>query len=354
MLDFGSNDESGGDSRLEIQQAVEDTRRELHEIGLMIEQSQLEVEKLVQRNGAISVQLQQMQAQFESVPREDIRAIYDSALESQQRLFLMRGQLEKLQSDQSHIQKRLALQEKLLDADSQSASPSSSGGGKRESANTFEKLEMMIQAQEAERQRLSQQMHDGPAQALANFILQTEIAMRLFDVNQDKAREELASLKKAATTSFQKVRDFIVELRPMMLDDLGLIPTLKRYIESYKEHVEMDIRLTVTGMEQRFESYLEVLIFRAVQELIGNAARHSQATLTKILLDITENSVRVVVEDNGRGFDTSVLDERSGIGIKLIKDRVEMLGGVFEVESAVGQGTHISFTIPTVRMRAFA
>lgn len=354
MLDFGSNDESGGDSRLEMQQAVEDTRRELHEIGLMIEQSQLEVEKLVQRNGAINVQLQQIQAQFEAVPREDIRATYDAALESQQRLFLMRGQLEKLQSDQAHIQKRLALQEKLLEADSQSASSSSSGGGKRDSTTTFEKLEMMIQAQEAERQRLSQQMHDGPAQALANFILQTEIAMRLFDVNQEKAREELASLKKAATTSFQKVRDFIVELRPMMLDDLGLIPTLKRYIESYKEHVEMDIRLTVTGMEQRFESYLEVLIFRAVQELIGNSARHSQATLTKVLLDVTENSVRVVVEDNGRGFDTSVLDERSGIGIKLIKDRVEMLGGVFEVESAIGQGTHISFTIPTVRMRAFA
>ena len=87
---------------------------------------------------------------------------------------------------------------------------------------------MIVTAQAAERQRLSRQMHDGPAQALSNFILQTEIAMRLLDVDPAQAREELGNLKTSAMGTFQKVLNFIFELRTMMLDDLGLITTLRR------------------------------------------------------------------------------------------------------------------------------
>lgn len=219
----------------------------------------------------------------------------------------------------------------------------------RVSAATAEKLEMVIQAQEGERHRLSQQMHDGPAQALSNFILQTEIAMRLFDVNQEKAREELSSLKMAATATFQKVRDFIVELRPMMLDDLGLVPTLKRYVDSYQEQAGMDIRLNVMGSEQRFESYIEVMVFRSVQELIANANRHSQASQVKILLDLAGSSINVTVEDNGRGFDVETFEEREGMGLKIIRDRVEMLGGEFDVSSSPGDGARIRFSVPLIR-----
>jgi two-component system sensor histidine kinase DegS len=171
-------------------------------------------------------------------------------------------------------------------------------------------VEMMIQAQEAERQRLARQMHDGPAQALSNFILQTEIAMRLFDMDQSKAREELKSLMLAASTTLKRVREFIFELRPMMLDDLGLGPTLKRYIDTLKEQSGVDIRLSITGLELRLESYLEVLIFRAVQELLGNALRYSQATLINIRVDSSDVELRVNVEDNGKGFNTEALSEQ--------------------------------------------
>jgi two-component system sensor histidine kinase DegS len=327
---------------------MEQMKKELEEIELMIDQSQLEVEKLVQRNGSITAHLQQIQSNFDTMPRPDIRATYDAALEAQQRLFVMRGQLEKLQSDKQHLQKSIQLRERIMELFADGM-PITSGSLSRVSAATAEKLEMVIQAQESERQRLSKQMHDGPAQALSNFILQTEIAMRLFDVDQAKAREELSNLKLAATSTFQKVRDFIVELRPMMLDDLGLIPTLRRYVDSYSEQSSMDIRLNVMGSEQRFESYIEVMIFRAVQELLSNASRAGQATQAKILVDIGGASVNVTVEDNGRGIDLSVLDAHEGMGIKLIKDRVEMLGGDFEASSKPGDGTRIRFTVPLSR-----
>jgi two-component system sensor histidine kinase DegS len=189
-------------------------------------------------------------------------------------------------------------------------------------------------------------MHDGPAQALSNFILQTEIAMRLFDLDQVKAKAELASMKASAMGTFQKVRDFIFELRPMMLDDLGLVPTLKRYVEACKEQSGQEVHLMITGSERRLETYQEVMIFRAIQELMNNAARHSQATLTKVHLDLGEATVKVSVEDNGKGFDLETLKERGNMGIKVIRERAEMLGGYLEVNSLLGQGTRVLFQIP--------
>ena len=326
----------------QIQSELELQRRALKEIALMVEQSQLEVNKLAQRNASINAHLQQMQPQFESMPRPDIRMAYDSALDAQQRLFVMRGQVEKLQSDQGHIKRYVALMEQTLRA-MEGGSPKNQRGPDSEAGRT---VELIIQAQESERQRLSRQMHDGPAQALSNFILQTEIAMRLFDVDQTKAKEELANLKASATSTFRKVRDFIFELRPMMLDDLGLVPTLKRYVDSFKEQSGMDVRFAISGMERRLESYQEVMIFRAIQELLYNAARHSQATAIKVQLDMAETLIKVMVDDNGKGFDTDILTERTGMGLKIIHDRVDMVGGTFDIEAAIGQGTRISFTIP--------
>jgi len=114
------------------------------------------------------------------------------------------------------------------------------------------------------------------------------------------------------------------------------------------------VRLTSTGMEQRLESYLEVMIFRAIQELLGNAARHSQATQVRLQIDASEQEVRVSVEDNGRGFDVLAVAEKGGMGLKVIRDRVEMLGGKMDVHSVIGQGTHIMFQVPATKTAVFA
>lgn len=325
-----------------VEDALEQAKREMTEIDMMLEQSQTEVNKLTQRNASISAHLQQVQGQFDSLPRADIRMAYDSALDAQQRLFVMRGQLEKLQSDQAHLERNIVILEKVM----QEMEGGEPDAGRRGVSSMVETVEMMVQAQEAERQRLARQMHDGPAQALSNFILQTEIAMRLFDLDQEKARDELNNLKLSATKTFQKVRDFIFDLRPMMLDDLGLMPTLKRYIEAYADQPSMDVRLGVTGTERRLEPYQEVMVFRAIQELLNNAIRHSQASQVKVQVDMSDTNVRISVDDNGKGFDVDMLDEKSNLGLKVIRDRVEMLGGFMEVDSVSGQGTRVTFQLP--------
>lgn len=329
------------DASKNIQAELDETGRALREVTLMLEQSQGEVSKLSQRNAAITAHLQQIQTQGASVSLEELRMAYDSALDAQQRLFVMRGQVEKLQSDQSHLGRYRSSLEKVI---SWLEKPRDTAGANQKT--TTASIESIIQAQESERQRLSRQMHDGPAQALSNFILQTEIAMRLLDVDASQAREELNNLKASAMSTFQKVRNFIFELRPMMLDDLGLAPTIKRYADTFKEQTGMDVNIAVTGQERRLESYVEVMIFRALQELLGNAARHSQASMLKVLVDIGDTTVKVNVDDNGKGFDPEILKQGNSLGLNLIRDRVEMLGGTFELDSVIGKGTRVTFTVP--------
>jgi two-component system, NarL family, sensor histidine kinase DegS len=253
----------------------------------------------------------------------------------------MRGQLEKLQGDQAHLERYQGMLERLKNS-------VSSGGiksGKNE-RSSISSVEMLVTAQEAERQRLSRQMHDGPAQALSNFILQTEIAMRLLDVDPVQARSELGNLKVSAMSTFQKVRNFIFELRPMMLDDLGLAPTILNYAKNIKEQTGIEINVAITGNEQRMESYIEVMIFRAMQELLSSAIQQYQATLLKIQLDMGDTGVKMTVEDNGKGFDTDDQEKEINMGIKLIKERTEMLGGGFELSSTIGKGSRVMITIP--------
>ena len=332
---------SGG-GELDLQSELEETERALREVTLMIEQSQGEVMKLSQRNAAITTHLQQVQGQFDKMPPQEIRNAYDSALDAQQRLFVMRGQLEKLQSERAHLERFKNTLERSRSTAASASSSGAAGGTRSPLAN----VEMLVNAQETERQRLSRQMHDGPAQALSNFILQTEIAMRLMDVDPSQARDELNNLKTSAMGTFQKVRNFIFELRPMMLDDLGLAPTVRRYADAFKEQAGLDINVTITGHERRLEPHLEVMLFRAIQELLGNAARHSQATLVKVIIDLGEDRIRVSVDDNGKGFDPESLQQSNSLGLKLIRERTEMLGGSFEVDSAIGKGTRILFAVP--------
>ncbi|MCB2178919.1 sensor histidine kinase [bacterium] len=346
-MSFNVDGTSNGLTKLHdtIQQDIDETQRELREISLMLDQSQVEVEKLSQRNATITMHLQQVENQINDLPVSEVKTAYEAALNAQQRLVGMRGQLEKLQSDQHHLDRYLAALRKIQQAlDGGAALSNNTNSG---SDSKLANAEMMIQAQETERQRLSRQMHDGPAQALSNFILQTEIAMRLFEVDQEKAREELSQLKGAASTTFQQVRDFIFDLRPMMLDDLGLAPTIKRYCNAFREKNKIEVMVSITGNERRLESYIEVMAFRSLQELLNNVAAHSQASQVKVHLDMGADRIQLMVEDDGKGFDAdSALMNEKGLGIKAMRERTEMLGGECVVDSAIGQGVRVTITLP--------
>ena len=330
----------------ECSQEYEHTQRELKEIDLLIQQTTAEVERLAQRNTQVTNRLRQIEATLDTVPRDDIRETYTTVLDTQQRLFTMRGQLEKLQSNQRSMTDYLDLLRNVLELASRAEyEPQVSEEG--EPAQPL--VVRIIEAQERERQRLSRQMHDGPAQSLTNLILQAEICERLFETNPERARAELANLRSAVAGTFQKVKGFILNLRPMMLDDLGVVPTLRRYVDGFSDNSGVATQLTVTGKERRLASHKEVTVFRLVQELLNNAVEYGHASSVQINLDIGDDLVRVSVEDNGSGFElTNVLSspDMDRLGLATMRERVEMLGGQIHFDSGLGRGTKVSFELP--------
>ncbi len=334
-------------------QEYETVQKELQEIGILVNQSTSEVEKLAQRNAQLTNKLRNMETNIDTVPRQDIKEIYNAAQESQMRLFMMRGQVEQLQGKQqnlnrfaSSLQKVLDISEiliPLLDAPSTTETPTLNPG---ESIGIIK----IINAQENERHHLANQLHDGPAQSLTNLILQAEICQRLFDTDAVRARTELNELKDAATVTFQKVREFIFELRPMMLDDLGLTPTIKKSVDDYEHKTGLACNLTITGQEQRMPPHTEVTIFRVIQQLLNNVKNHAQATHVQISLKIEDDKATAVVEDDGGGFDVqeaiAASQQRKTLGLSSMQERVKMLGGQFKIESALGRGTRIEFWLP--------
>lgn len=335
-----------------LEEAVKDyeqTRRDLKEITILIKQSGAEVERLVQRNAQVSGQVSQLQANFETLPRDYIREVFEAQNDTQQRLFTMRGQLEKLQSDQRNLERLAEFQHRLIELTDSADSMTLGGVGKRIAREgDVSSVIRVIQTEEAAKQSLVREMHDGPASSLSNFILQAEICQRFFDVDPDRAREELNALKSSAASTFNDVKEFIFDLRPMMLDDLGVVPTLRRYVESFQEKNDLAVPITVTGVERRLESHVEVTIFRGVQELLSNALTHAKATQVQVLLDLAHNQVMSVVEDNGIGFNVedALSENADTIGLSALQERIELLGGRLDLQSSSGQGTRVEFTIP--------
>jgi two-component system sensor histidine kinase DegS len=337
----------------EIESEYEKALRTRKEIELMIQQSQQDLNKLVRLSSERSTQLQVVHSQFETMPRIDIKAAYTNFLDTQQRLLVTRGQVEKLQNDVEAWSRYISLLEKVRDQVSKGFSSSgTSNGASYRAGNGSATLEMVINAQENEREALSKRMHDGPAQTLSNFMIQTEIASRFLDIDPARAKDEMNNLKNAAMSTFREVRTFIFELRPMMLDDLGPIPTIQRYVDSFKEQSGSDITLTIKGSQanKRFPKFQAAMLFRAIQELISNAYRHNQENTTKVQIAVSigldEHTVKVTVNDTGKGFDAEEALKGKGLGLKLIRERVELIGGTMDIDAVPGRGTKITFQVP--------
>jgi two-component system sensor histidine kinase DegS len=340
---------------LTLQDLIQDTfreyeraQKEMSEIGVLVKQSAAEVERLSQHNTRVGTYLRQLQTNFDTIPREDIKESYEALINAQQRLFTMRGQLEKLESDHRNLDRLTSLQRRLLEVtEGMEDIPSI-----RQRVVDPAGFKRVIQSEEADRQNLVRRMHDGPASSLSNFILQAEICQRFFDIDPGRASVELTALKSSATETFREVKDFIFDLRPMMLDDLGVIPTLRRYVESVEDKNEISVSLSVTGIERRLEEHIEVTIFRGVQELLTNARTHGQSNDVQILLDMDSERVLVVVEDDGTGFNVdeqaAIDPTRTTIGLPTLQERIDMLGGSMTLQSSAGQGTRAEFWVPAL------
>jgi two-component system, NarL family, sensor histidine kinase DegS len=330
-------------------------KRRLTEIKDQITAMQGSVDREQSRYSGIAAELRNIKDNLDTVPREDIRDKYDEALEVRFRLATMRGQLEKFESNYDYLDQRQKFMNEILTRmQGVAALPTEADDISNGAGGAALDVAGIIRAQEDERLRLSRALHDGPAQSLTNFILQAEICQRLFDRNPEKAAEELGNLKTNASSAFQKVRDFIFDLRPMMLDDLGVAPTVRRYVENFGEKNDIETKLELMNEARRLEKHREVMIFREIQGAMTMARDNASPTEINVRLDMTGEKVRMVVQDNGRGFDSTALFDatRSESGdariqaLNMMKARIELVGGNIDVRSGENEGTTVRLELP--------
>ena len=353
-MDINNGNDPIEEISIRLKDEIASIKGKMGELRSQIEQTQTMVDREQQRNADLAADLRNIQDNLDSTPRQDISDKYEDALNARFRLATMQGQLEKFEASYDTLEREQSLLTQVYGVLQGGDVLPGDVDGTETVINPGANIIRIVQAQEEEKQRLARQIHDGPAQSLTNFILQAEICQRLFDRNPERAAEELANLKETASITFQKVRDFIFDLRPMMLDDLGVVPTVRRYVNSFKEKNDIEANLEIIGEERRLENHREVMLFRSVQELMGHARDHASATDLNVRLDISGNPVKIVVQDNGRGFDASTLfseneanqDSRSR-DIVTIKEKFELIGGSISVSSSEEEGTVIHLQLPT-------
>jgi two-component system NarL family sensor kinase len=209
----------------------------------------------------------------------------------------------------------------------------------------------ILRVQEAERGRLSRELHDGVGQALTALKMQIELLARTAGREGAPHAEPLGELVAVADAALQEVRQISHLLRPQMLDDLGLLPTLRWLARSWGQRANLEVRVQYEGDEERLPPDLETLVYRLVQEALTNAAKHAGAPLVEVDLRRDLAMVTVEVRDQGRGFDLAGegAGDTRGFGLRGLRDRVQLFGGQLVVHSAPGRGTVVRAEVPMPR-----
>lgn len=201
-------------------------------------------------------------------------------------------------------------------------------------------LEKVIEAQEEERKRIARELHDETGQAL------TSLMVRLKHIHEacpaPALLPQIEELRELLADTLDGVHNLSLELRPKILDDLGLEAALQRYVRDWRARHGVEADLVVLGLvEDRLPPPVETALYRIVQEGLTNVARHARAQTVSILLERRDDRVRAIIEDDGVGFDPAQALNAERLGIYGMRERVELLGGTLTIESAPGQGTSI-------------
>lgn len=215
-------------------------------------------------------------------------------------------------------------------------------------------LKQIISAQEEERKRIARELHDETGQVLTSLLVRLKVA-----AETAAPQEHLAELREIAAQALAGVRDLARELRPSLLDDLGLVAALERYLASCGSKFGLSTDFQTTGFDddQRLPPEVEVALYRIVQEALTNVVKHAQARTVSVVLERKDGAVIALVEDDGVGFQVASTRlhlgspetwsvEQAGLGLYGMEERAALLGGTLTLESSPGQGTTVRVEIP--------
>jgi len=209
----------------------------------------------------------------------------------------------------------------------------------------------VLTAQEEERKRIARELHDDTAQALTSVLVRLRLLER-WSAGDERLRAGLTELRDLTGDTLEGVRRMAIDLRPPMLDDLGLEAALQAFVQDFSHRWPVKAKFT-SGRLGRLPPDVELVLYRIVQEALSNVAKHANASRVEARLSRRGRSLRLVIEDDGCGFDVEAAmgSRGSGLGLFGMEERLALIGGSVQVESVVGRGTRISVEAPLPRSR---
>lgn len=325
------------------------------QLAIIINESDI----LEQKTRLAKKRLAEVSKNFQKYSEEQVHEAYEMANNYQLKLMLTQADEKRLREKRDDLERRLkGLRDTIDRADhivnqvnvvlNYLTSDLKNVGAALESAKLSKEFgTKIIAAQEKERKRLSREIHDGPAQMMANVLMRSDLIERLYrEKGMDAAIREISELKSTVRQALAEVRRIIYDLRPMALDDLGLVPTLKKYLSTVMEYnPNVEIIFQSYGNECRLSADYEISIFRLIQESVNNAIKHGESKEVKVKVEWLKDSINIVVKDNGKGFDLNEKKPQS-FGIIGMNERVELLKGEINIHSKLGEGTIVLCKIP--------
>lgn len=352
-------------SKAQIFDIYDAARAEMERVRLDVERVKQEtadiifkVDELEKKERRARYRLMEVSRNFRKYTEEDIKATYEDTSNVQLELAMARLQEQNLRRQRDELEIRLKTLKTTVEKAEELASQVGAilgywGSQMGDVVNQIESLQAsqafgakIIKAQEEERRRVSREIHDGPAQAMANIVFRAEVCERLIETDVVRAKSELADLREQVRIALKETRKIIFDLRPMTLDDLGLVPTIRRMLETVKERNGIFTEVKVLGNEKRLEPHIEIGLFRIIQEALNNVEKHSKATNVWVRIDFRPSVVSAVIEDDGKGFETVDSIGRESFGVMGMRERIKLLRGELTIKSEVGKGTRIFVTVP--------
>jgi signal transduction histidine kinase len=206
-------------------------------------------------------------------------------------------------------------------------------------------VKAMIEGQDEERKRVSEELHDGLGQLLSSIGMNfNAIKSNFHDGESAKKEENINNVEHLISEAISEVRNISHNLMPDILDSFGLVPALEDMVRKIEHTQNLKVGLEIVNVKGRMERNVEIAIYRIAQELINNVVKHSNANSANIQLTKHKESVVLVVEDDGEGFDPKA--KKEGIGLKNIASRTKMLDGEFMIDSSKERGTVVTVELP--------
>ncbi len=208
----------------------------------------------------------------------------------------------------------------------------------------------MIQLQEKERKAVAAELHDSVGQSLTAMRMNLDFAENSLPPGRKELKSRIRQTSKLVADTMEEIRSIGQKLRPTMLDDLGLIPTLRWFIKDFSQQLSIPVHFRSQGNTKRLTPDLKITVYRIVQEGLNNIAKHSKATEAWISLQVKNSVCSLEIKDDGIGIDAEKVlkstDARRGFGVFNIRERASLLGGKLEIQSDKGKGTTLLVTIP--------